>query len=119
MFSGAVVWEPRHASWFTAEATELLTHYRVARVAADPELAPEGGKPAAFNRLAYYRLHGAPRVYYSEYAPELISEYAQQIGKFAERGVEVWCIFDNTALGAATRNSFELMNALDARPEEP
>src|SRR5690606_15305789 len=35
-YDGAVVWEPRHASWFTPAATRLLTDFRVARVAADP-----------------------------------------------------------------------------------
>src|SRR5205085_1383658 len=74
-FAGAVVWEPRHESWFTTDAKKLLVDFQVARVAADPELAPGAGKPAGFGRLVYYRLHGAPRVYYSEYTAEQISAY--------------------------------------------
>ena len=35
--AGPVVLEPRHASWFTAAATDLLVMHRVARAAADPE----------------------------------------------------------------------------------
>lgn len=36
-FRGGVVYEPRHASWLTHEAEQMLSGFRVARVAADPE----------------------------------------------------------------------------------
>ena len=35
-FSGAVVCEPRHASWFDADADRLLKDLQVSRAAADP-----------------------------------------------------------------------------------
>ena len=35
-FAGAVVFEPRHATWFTRAADELLQQFQIARVAADP-----------------------------------------------------------------------------------
>src|ERR1700734_1562399 len=35
-FSGDVVWEPRHGSWFELHVDDLLTEYRIARAAADP-----------------------------------------------------------------------------------
>jgi len=111
-FGGPVVWEPRHPSWFAGEAETLLTSYQIARVATDPELAPSGGKPGALDRPMYYRLHGSPRVYYSEYTPERISDYARQLRQYLARGAEVWCIFDNTALGAATKNALDLWREL-------
>ncbi|MDP9103295.1 MAG: DUF72 domain-containing protein, partial [Pseudomonadota bacterium] len=37
-YDGEATCEPRHASWFTAEADTLLVRYRIARVAADPAL---------------------------------------------------------------------------------
>ena len=114
-FAGAVVWEPRDESWFTADAEKLLVDFQVTRVAADPEPVPGASKPAGFGRQVYYRLHGAPRVYYSEYTAEQISAYAEELKSHANRGAEVWCIFDNTALGAATKNSLELITAMNDR----
>lgn len=43
---GDVVCEPRHRSWFTAEAERLLSGFRVARAAADPALVPAAAEPA-------------------------------------------------------------------------
>jgi uncharacterized protein YecE (DUF72 family) len=37
---GDVACEPRHRSWFTAEAERLLSEFRIARVAADPPWCP-------------------------------------------------------------------------------
>ncbi|MGO9517429.1 MAG: DUF72 domain-containing protein, partial [Candidatus Korobacteraceae bacterium] len=36
-FSGDVVWEPRHASWFEDQSNDLLKEFNIALVAADPE----------------------------------------------------------------------------------
>ena len=44
-YDGAVVCEPRHASWFAAGPETLLTQLKVARVAADPPVAHDGGRP--------------------------------------------------------------------------
>jgi uncharacterized protein YecE (DUF72 family) len=70
---GAVVLEPRHPSWFTASADRLLRSFEIARVAADP---PKGSKlaarPGGWEGLLYWRLHGAPRTYYSEYDETII-----------------------------------------------
>jgi uncharacterized protein YecE (DUF72 family) len=57
--------EPRHASWFTADADACLGEHRIARVAADPVLAPGGERPGGWAGLHYRRLHGSPRMYYT------------------------------------------------------
>jgi uncharacterized protein YecE (DUF72 family) len=57
-----VVCEPRHASWFTPEADAVLVRERVARVAADPVTVPGADRPGGWGGLAYYRLHGSPRL---------------------------------------------------------
>jgi uncharacterized protein YecE (DUF72 family) len=104
--AGAVVWEPRHATWFTPPADSLLAEYRVARVAADPAFVPAAAAPGGWDGLQYFRLHGAPRIYYSDYAADDIARYAQRMS------AKSWCIFDNTALGAATANALALAQAL-------
>lgn len=60
-YDGAVVCEPRHATWFSPAATSLLERYRISRVAADPAPVPAGVGPAGWPQTAYFRLHGSPR----------------------------------------------------------
>lgn len=110
--AGMVALEPRHLTWFTPEAEVLLARYRVARVAADPPRAPDAMDPAGWSGLVYYRMHGSPRTYYSAYDDEQLGRLAAEIRTRALGGVPVWCIFDNTALGAAMPNAFELQRLL-------
>lgn len=112
---GPVAFEPRHPSWFTAEATLLLCEMRIARVAADPPRHPEDGRPAGIPELVYFRLHGSPHVYYSEYTAEFLDQLARRAAYHAHRGVNVWCIFDNTAVGAATTDALGLIDRLEGR----
>ncbi len=113
-FSGAIACEPRHASWFTAPADDLLIRHKVARVAADPVLAAAADEPGGWRGLTYVRLHGSPRPYFSAYAPDDIDVLAEKIGRYAKSGAPVWCIFDNTAHGAAVPNALSLLDAISA-----
>lgn len=114
----AVVCEPRHPTWFSGDADELLARWKVARVAADPARVPEAAEPGGWRGLAYYRLHGSPRIYYSSYDADYLGALAARIRADLEAGREVWCIFDNTAAGAATQNALDLMARLDGTMEE-
>jgi len=105
-----VVCEPRHPSWFASEAEELLASYAIARAAADPARTSDAGSPGGIRTLEYYRLHGAPRMYYSAYDASFLSRLANAILQSAAK--EVWCIFDNTASGAATANALEIQTRL-------
>jgi uncharacterized protein YecE (DUF72 family) len=112
-FDGAVVCEPRHASWFTARADEILREARVGIVAADPARAPGAERPGGDPGIAYFRWHGSPRIYYSNYEPERLAALAARLRKASKNGADVWCIFDNTAAGAATANALELRGMLE------
>ena len=110
-FEGLVVCEPRHATWFSAKADELLVRYQVARVAADP--APVGGAevPGGWKGIVYFRLHGSPRKYWSRYDGEVIAGLAAAF-RLIPPSVDIWCVFDNTASGAALQNAWELQTFL-------
>ena len=110
-FGGQVVCEPRHASWFEAAADELLSELQIARVAADPAIGAQAATPGGWNGLAYFRLHGSPTIYRSPYTPEFLDALALQI-RAKRMHCAVWCIFDNTAEGAATANALELQKSL-------
>ena len=100
--------EPRHPSWFDAPADGLLGRLGVARVAADPAIVPAAALPGGWRGLAYWRLHGSPRIYRSAYGPERLDAYARLIRAELEAGRETWCMFDNTASSAATGDALAL-----------
>ncbi len=89
----------------------FLAWVQVARVAADPAPAPRGAVPGGWDGLVYYRLHGSPRMYYSDYPDAYLDELARTLAA-AARSAPVWCIFDNTALGAATANALKVVERL-------
>ena len=108
-----VALEPRHASWFSPGMEEWLAERRVARAAADPVPAAGAGVSGGWAGLVYYRLHGAPRRYHSSYDRTALAELRRQLDARRERGAETWCIFDNTASGAAFGNALALASPSD------
>ena len=113
-FQGGLVCEPRHPSWFESEPEQMLVRYQVGRVAADPAVVPSAAEPGGWPGIAYYRMHGSPRTYYSQYPSEFIDELAARIcAQPADAGT--WCIFDNTALGAAAGDALCLCRRLGNR----
>ncbi len=110
LHDGDVVCEPRHPTWFSERAGRLLADRRVARVAADPPPVPEAALPGGWHGLVYHRLHGSPRKYWSAYDAATIAAMAAALRKVPD-GIDAWCVFDNTASGAALGNAWELSRA--------
>ncbi|MYM82003.1 DUF72 domain-containing protein [Duganella sp. FT50W] len=94
--------EARHGSWFSDSATALLQRHRVTRVIADPP-AGQPGPYVATSDDGYIRLHGSPRMYYSAHDEPYLAGVAEWL-----QGRNTWCIFDNTAAGAAILNALRL-----------
>ncbi len=92
-----IVCEARNPTWWARPATAIFERYGITRVVADP--VPSGCEFAAPDhpRFAYFRLHGSPRMYYSAYSVGFL----QGIAAAARAAAQAWCIFDNTAAGAA------------------
>jgi uncharacterized protein YecE (DUF72 family) len=112
LHAGAVVVEPRHASWFAPGVERMLKEFEVARAMADP---PQGsalaGEPGGWPGLRYYRLHGSPRKYWSEYGEDFLAGIAKRVAA-EKRAREVWVIFDNTASNHALGNALRLREML-------
>jgi uncharacterized protein YecE (DUF72 family) len=106
-FNGSVVCEPRHTSWFTNDTERILQAAQVARAAVDPALVPEAAQPGGWRGVVYYRLHGSPEMYTSTYSAAYLDTLTQTLC-MAAHAAPTWCIFDNTALGAATANALTL-----------
>lgn len=111
----ALVCEPRHASWFTDAADRLLRDCGVARVAADPAKLPGAEGPGGHPGIAYFRWHGSPRIYRSDYGEDWIAAQARRLLALGDE-VQRWCIFDNTAAGAALKNARQLRHHLQPLP---
>ena len=109
-----VALEPRHRDWFSDEMDGWLAERRIARVAADPAPHVGADRPGGWRGLTYYRLHGAPRIYYSAYPPEVLAGMARTLE--AERAAApTWCIFDNTAAFAALSDALTVAEAVHGR----
>jgi uncharacterized protein YecE (DUF72 family) len=100
--------EPRHPTWFGNDAEAMLDRLHIARVAADPAILPSASVPGGWLGARYHRLHGSPKIYYSNYEASRLEAVRATLASEASAGLDSWCILDNTALGFATANAREL-----------
>jgi uncharacterized protein YecE (DUF72 family) len=108
----AIACEPRHVSWFDANAESIFERHAFNRVAADPALCVEAARPSNHGEWRYWRWHGSPRMYYSDYPETALNELAMQAIGDARPRITRWIIFDNTAHGHATTNAARLQDLL-------
>jgi uncharacterized protein YecE (DUF72 family) len=106
LFAGEVVAEPRHPTWFGIAAEALLAAHEIGRVAADPAPASEAAAPGGWPGLRYWRLHGSPQMYHTAYGEDRLRALAGRLSS------QDWCIFDNTASGAALQDALKLQSLL-------
>ncbi len=107
-----VAFEARHPSWFTTEAASLLKAAHIAYVDADPIPDDCEISHRADASLVYVRLHGSPELYKSSYDYTYLDELARTLQQRSKKGAQVWCVFDNTAEGAAQPNALHLLERL-------
>ncbi|CAN5182234.1 DUF72 domain-containing protein [soil metagenome] len=120
LFDGAVVCEPRHASWFEPAADRQLQRLQVGRVAADPASTPAAAVPGGWlgpagdgaGAVLYHRWHGSPRMYYSAYGEAWLEARVAELARWPATAKR-WCVFDNTASGAALPDALTLRAALE------
>lgn len=98
---GPFVIEVRHKSWASTEALDLLKTYTIDRVLADP--APVWPAEDFETPPKYVRLHGKPKIYYSSYTDDEIKSFSNLLAS------DSWCVFDNTASGAAIDNALTML----------
>lgn len=99
--AGQIVIEPRHPTWASEDALEMLENLAIERVLADPAViwnASDFAEPAR-----YVRLHGKPKIYYSAYSADEIRDFHRLVAP------DGWCVFDNTASGAATEDALTML----------
>lgn len=109
--TGQIVIEVRHKSWKSDEAANLLRAYRIDPVLADPSVVWTVEDFAVPPR--YVRLHGRPKIYYSSYTSDELRAFSDLLAPGA------WCVFDNTASGAAGGNALEMLDLQQAARRLP
>lgn len=113
-----IAFEPRHATWFESRVEKLYHKFKIARVAADPATISSAGEPGGWRGLTYHRLHGSPRMYYSDYSQEYLTKLAERL-VHNESETPAWCIFDNTAAGFAMPNARKLVHIFHSTSCDP
>lgn len=103
--AGTIVIEPRHKSWASEPAEMLLQRHAIERVLADP--APVWPEAGFDEPPKYVRLHGTPKIYYSSYSEADIRRFGKRLAE------DSWCVFDNTASGAAIENALTMRDLLN------
>lgn len=111
-WAGGIACEPRHASWFLDKRDAFWQRHGIARVGADPALNAEARTPTGQGRWRYWRMHGSPRMYYSQYPPDSLRKLAAEVVESTAAESEAWVIFDNTAHGHATTDASALQRLL-------
>ncbi len=110
--------EPRNASFATEEAYQVLEKHDVALVMAD-----SAGKFPEFDQVTasfvYVRLHGSPRMYYSNYSQEALEQWAGKMKPWLADGRDVYVYFDNTAAGWAPQNAEQLLRMTTDEDDSP
>ncbi len=107
-FGCTIACEARNPTWFDTAATDLLRRQRITRVIADPPTG-QPGPHVPTTPGAYLRMHGSPQRYYSSYSEDYLDQLIVDMKTYTQAGRSIWCIFDNTASGAALANALSIV----------
>lgn len=99
--------EFRHASWWRNDVLKLLRHHQVTFCSISYPGLPENIYKTA--PVVYYRFHGIPKLYYSDYDRDALNEVHKAIHEF-RHVKEAYVYFNNTALGHAITNAQYFMS---------
>jgi uncharacterized protein YecE (DUF72 family) len=106
-----LAFEFRHASWFEADVSALLTRHGAALVLADSSRYPRAPAPAG--PFVYLRFHGPGALFASSYSDGELQEWAARIRGWLAGGMDVYAYFNNDAGGCAVRNAMTLRGLLE------
>jgi uncharacterized protein YecE (DUF72 family) len=103
--------EPRHPSFATPQALDILREFGVGLVVSDA-----GSKWPRFEDVTsdfvYARLHGAEELYVSGYTPTALDEWADKVRAWLADSLDVYVYFDNDAKVRAPYDALALMDRL-------
>ena len=101
--------EFRHNSWWTDDVFNKLKEHGIIFCGMSHPTLP--GYAIVNNETAYYRFHGVPKLYYSEYKIETLQKVADDLKKNKQLK-EAYIYFNNTAGMGAINNAIWIRNYL-------
>jgi uncharacterized protein YecE (DUF72 family) len=104
--------EFRHPSWWNKEVFDILTAHNISFCSISYPGLPD--EVIMNNHLVYYRFHGVPQLYKSEYEKKQLRKVAETISE-NEKVKEAYIYFNNTASGAAINNALYLKNYFEKK----
>jgi uncharacterized protein YecE (DUF72 family) len=99
--------EMRDKSWWDKKIFKVLEEHNIIFCGISHPTLSDHQKPVFNNKDAYYRFHGIPKLFYSEYNDEDLKVVADEILK-KKNLKEVFVYFNNTATPAAIKNALWL-----------
>jgi len=106
-----LVFEFRHASWFTDEIYRVLRRHGAAFCIADSPNYPRND--VLTTDFTYVRFHGRTQPFASSYSKAELTEEARMMKRYVRDGVEVFVYFNNDARGHAINNARTLRTLLE------
>lgn len=101
--------EFRNESWWRQEVYDALAQNNITFCSVNYPKLPT--KVVATNKTGYYRFHGNPRLFYSEYNSEELETIVNQL---LDKGLDkAYVYFNNTASTAAIVNALEFKRLAD------
>jgi len=108
--------EFRHPSWWTKEVFDTLAAFNISFCSISYPGLPD--EVIINNPLVYYRFHGVPQLYKSEYDKKQLQKVAQTISQ-SSMAASAFIYFNNTASGAAINNALYLKNHFEKKSKVP
>jgi uncharacterized protein YecE (DUF72 family) len=105
--------EFRDQSWIGPSTLDLLARYNAAFCVYELDGFEAPHEVTA--DFVYVRLHGPAGPYHGSYDENALDLWAQRIGAWLQRGLDVHCYFDNDEAGHAAQNALALTRRLDGR----
>lgn len=98
--------EFRNPEWYNQETMELLKKHHVAFCWY--ELAFHQSPEWVTSDFIYVRLHGPADKYQGSYTDDKLQDWAEKFKQYSERGIDIYCYFDNDQYGYAVHNALQL-----------
>lgn len=103
--------EFRNESWFNEGVKKILAENNIIFSGLSHPTLPHLQQPIQNTPSIYYRFHGIPKLFYSEYSPEQLQDTLGEILKTA--ATDAFIYFNNTASDAGLKNATALIKMLD------
>lgn len=109
---GRFTFEFRHESWFCEEIYDLLRKNNITLTFTDlyGKMSPQ----IITGDFVYLRLHGPKKSYTGSYSSAQLRKWKKQFTEYKEKGLDVFCYFDNDEKGYAIKDSARLAKMLSS-----